>query len=248
MGLQVEGKNVLVTGANRGIGKAIVEGALSRGAAKVYLAVRNLDSARPLVEEHGDRVVPIQLDLEQPETILQAANTANDVDIVVSNAGVLKVSNPLEADAIENLQYEIDINVFGLMRMAQAFAPVLKENGGGVFVQLNSVASLRSFADFATYCASKAAAYSITQSLRAVLAEQGTTVISVHPGPIDTDMAHSAGLGDLVEPVTLVSDALFDAIENDRFHVFPDSTAQAVGGEYQSFAENVVEPASSGQA
>jgi len=159
-----------------------------------------------------------------------------------------KVSNPLEADAIENLQYEIDINVFGLMRMAQAFAPVLKENGGGVFVQLNSVASLRSFADFATYCASKAAAYSITQSLRAVLAEQGTTVISVHPGPIDTDMAHSAGLGDLVEPVTLVSDALFDAIENDRFHVFPDSTAQAVGGEYQSFAENVVEPASSGQA
>lgn len=248
MGFQVKNKIVLVTGANRGIGKAIVEGALSRGAAKVYLAVRNLDSAKPLIEEYGDRVVPIQLDLEQPESILKAADIANDVDVVVSNAGVLRVSNPLEADAIENLQYEIDVNVYGLMRMAQAFAPVLKKNGGGVFAQLNSVASLRSFADFATYCASKAAAYSITQSLRAILAAQGTAVVSVHPGPIDTDMAHSAGLGDMVEPVTLVADALFDAIENDHFHVFPDSTAQAVGGAYQSFAENVVEPASSGEA
>lgn len=133
------------------------------------------------------------------------------------------------------------MNVFGLIRMAQAFAPSLKSNGGGAFVQLNSVASLKSFAPFATYCASKAAAYSITQALRELLAEQGTAVVSVHPGPIATDMANEAGLEGMADPPSVVADGMITALRKGHFHVFPDTMARQIGGAYQSFAMEVVE-------
>lgn len=188
MGFDIAGKTALVTGANRGIGKAIVESFIANGAAKVYAAARNPDSAKPLVDQFGGKVVPIKLDLSDPQTILDAAKAATDVQVVVNNAGILKPASPLDEHAIQTMLEEIDVNVFGLIRVAQAFAGVLKANGGGAFVQLNSVASLKSFPDFATYCASKAAAYSITQALREKLGEQGTAVLSVHPGPIATDM------------------------------------------------------------
>ncbi|MEQ8788233.1 MAG: SDR family oxidoreductase [Pirellulaceae bacterium] len=241
MSFDVSGKNVLVTGGNRGIGKAIVESALQQGAAKVYVAVRNVDSAAPLVEAHGQRVVPLHLDLTQPESITAAAQSASDVHLVVNNAGVLKVASPLAADAFDALQFELNVNVFGLLRVAQAFAPVLQKNGGGAFVQLNSVASLKSFPDFATYSASKAAAYSLTQALRAKLGEQGTFVLSVHPGPIATDMADDAGLTEMAEPPALVGDGIFTALKAGRFHLFPDSMAKQVGAAYADFAEDVVE-------
>ncbi len=125
--------------------------------------------------------------------------------------------------------------------MAQAFAPILKTNGGGAFVQLNSVASMKCFSDFATYSASKAAAYSITQALREVFFQQGTAVLSVHPGPIATDMATDAGLGEIAEPASLVGEAIVVALKAGDFHVFPDSMAKMVGDAYQSFAENIVE-------
>jgi len=239
MAINVKDKTVLVTGANRGIGKAILEEAIQRGAAKVYAAVRNVDSASPLVAEHGDRVVPVQVDLADPASITKAAESATDVDIVVNNAGVMKTSSALADDAIESLKFEMEANVFGLIRVAQAFAPALKANGGGALAQLNSVASLKTFPDFATYCASKAASYSITQGLRGSLCEQGTHVVSVHPGPIQTDMADAAGFEG--EPPSVVAAAIFDAIAEGRFHVWPDSMARQIGGAYEIFAENIVE-------
>jgi len=237
----LENKIALVTGANRGIGKAIVETLIAKGASKVYAAVRDVSSAQALVERYGDQVVPLQLDLSQPETIQAAAATATDVEIMVNNAGVLKTANPIAENAIESLGFEIEINVYGLIRVAQAFAPVLKANGGGALVQLNSVASFINFTDFATYSASKAAAYSITQGLRNALKEQGTHVVSVHPGPIATDMANDAGLNEIAEPASLVGDAIVEALENASFHAYPDTMAKQIGGAYQSFAENVVE-------
>ncbi len=241
MSIDVSGKVVLVTGANRGIGKAIVEEALQRGAKKVYAAVRNSESAVSLVESHGEKVAVVKLDLADEASIVEAAQQAGDVEIVINNAGVLRNASAVAEDAIEHLQFELDANVFGLMRVARAFAPILKANGGGGLAQLNSVASLKSFPDFATYSASKAASYSLTQGLRASLAEQGTAVVSVHPGPIATDMANDAGLGEIAEPPSLVAESIFEAFKNGEFHAFPDSMAKQFGEAYQSFASNVVE-------
>ncbi|WP_088241628.1 SDR family oxidoreductase [Calothrix rhizosoleniae] len=241
MTYDISNKTILVTGANRGIGKVLVETFVEHGATKVYAAVRNLESASPLVEKYGDKVVPIQIDLGNPQSIVAAAQIAKDVQVVVNNAGAFKGTNPLDNNAIASLEFEMNINVYGLIHMAQAFAPVLQANGGGVFAQLNSVVSMKTFSNFATYSASKAAAYSITQALRELLKEQGTIVLSVHPGPIATDMGDAAGLTEIAESPILVAEGIIKALEAGDFHVFPDSMAKQIGGVYQSFAANVVE-------
>jgi len=241
LAFDIKDKVALVTGANRGIGKSIVETFLQHGARKVYLAVRDLNSVAELENKYVDKVTPIHLDLSRPETIIGAAANAQDVEIVVNNAGVLKNASPLEPASIPALDLQIEVNVNGLLRMAQSFAPVLKSNGGGAFVQLNSVASLRSFPAFATYAASKAAAYSITQALRQQLAEQNTAVLSVHPGPIATDMANEAGLSDIAEPTSLVAEGIIEALRNGEFHLFPDSMARELWAAYETFAKQVIE-------
>jgi len=237
----VENRIVLVTGANRGIGKSIVEEFLHNGARKVYAAARNLESLNPLIAQYPQQVVPVHIDLNKPETIAAAAELTNDVEIVVNNAGIFKATNLLSAESVEALQTEMEVNVYGLMRVAQAYAPILKANGGGALVQLNSVASIKNFSDLATYSASKAASYSITQALRDLLKDQGTQVVSVHPGPIATDMSKNAGFGDMAEPVVLVPQAIIAALASNEFHSFPDSIAKQIGIAYQDFASNVVE-------
>lgn len=241
MRFDIKGKVALVTGANRGIGKAIVTSLLAAKVAKIYAAVRNLDSAMPLVNEYGDSVVPIHIDLARPETISAAASSARDVDLVINNAGILHKESPLSPEAIHALSDEININVYGLIYMAQAFSPVLAANGGGAFVQINSAASLRCRSDYTTYSASKAAAYAVTQGLRGKLKAQGTQVLSVHPGPIATDMAGVTGLVNDAEPPSLVADSIIEALRNGDFHAFPDAYSKRIAQYYQAFAENVVE-------
>ncbi|SFN97518.1 Short-chain dehydrogenase [Nitrosospira briensis] len=237
----IKGKIALVTGANRGIGRAITDAFLHHGATKVYAAVRNLDSADSLLERYGDMVAPVQFDLAKPETITAMAERTDDLHVVVNNAGIFKASTPLDSDAIEALELAIKINLFGLVRMAQAFAPVLRENGGGAFVQLNSIASLKCSSNFATHSASKAATYSITQALRDLLGQQGTAVLSVHPGLIATDMSSTAGLAGSAAPPSLVAEGIVAALKSGDFHLFPDAMAQRIGQAYRSFSESVIE-------
>ena len=124
MGFDVRGKTALVTGANRGIGKAIVETLLDRGAAKVYAAVRDVSSAAPLVEAHGEKVVPVRIDLNEPATITDAAAAAGDVQLVVNNAGILKTASALDPKAIEALQAEIEVHLRRLHIVRQRDAPM----------------------------------------------------------------------------------------------------------------------------
>ena len=241
MSYKIENKVILVTGANRGIGKAIVDSFIQHGAAKVYAGVRTLEKADALLAEYSDKVVPVKIDYNDPKSFASAANEANDVDIVVSNAGILRQAKVLDDNVIENFEKELEVNVYGLLRMARAFAPTLKANGGGVFVQLNSVASLKNFSDFATYSASKATAYSFTQALRIELADQNTHVLSVHPGPIETDMAHEAGMGDMGDSASVVSEGIIKALKAGDFHLFPDTMAKQFEEAYKSFAEGIIE-------
>lgn len=247
MRYDIKDKTVLITGANRGIGKALLETFLEKGAKKVYAAVRSPEKAQFLVEEHGDKVALLPVDMKDKASIFAAALEAPDVDMVVNNAGILLKATPLEEDIFAKLDEQMTVNVHGLLAIAQAFAPVLQTNGGGVFVQLNSVASMRSFGDFASYAASKAAAYSLTQALGRYLGEQGTKVVSVHPGPIATDMAQDAGIMDMAEPPRLVAESILTALEKGDFHAFPDTMAKQLGAAYESFGEAVVLPVLQGE-
>lgn len=240
MGFDIKGKTALVTGANRGIGKSIAETLLDGGVSRLYAAVRDPKSAQPLVDKYGDKVMPIELDLSKPATIAQAASTATDVELLVNNGGILRNAFPLDDDAEEKMKEQMDVNVYGLMRICKAFAPILKANGGGAIVQLNSVASTRCFAPFATYAASKAASYSVTQGIRDQLAEQNTQVLSVHPGPIDTDMATQAGF-DQSDPPKIVAESIVNALAAGEFHTFPDSFAREIWKSFEGFARNVIE-------
>ena len=241
MSTKIEGAVALVTGANRGIGREIVKSLIGAGASKVYAAVRNVESAAPLVEEHGERIKAVSFDLQNESLIEEAAKAASDTNILVCNAGVLKTATVFSENVYEALAFEMDCNVTGLIRTARAFAPVLKKNGGGALVQLNSVVSVKCFPDFTTYCASKAAAHAVTQALKFQLAEQGTAVHSVHPGPIATDMADEVGLTEMAEPASVVGEAIIAGLRSGEFHIWPDTMAKQIGAAYESFGKNVVE-------
>jgi NAD(P)-dependent dehydrogenase (short-subunit alcohol dehydrogenase family) len=249
MTYDVANKACLVTGANRGIGKALVGSLLAAGAKKVYAGVRQLPSADPLVAEFGAaKVVPIHLDLTDNASIkLAASTTASDVQVVVNNAGILlqstgSILDDLE-EVMENLSRELDVNVNGLLRMAHAFGPILKRLGAdGCFVQINSTASVRcpNVQSVATYGASKAAAFSISQSLRDALVPHGVSVYSVHPGPVDTDMAQSAGFSKSAPSAESVATNIVRALQGNQFTVFPDEKSKMIGDQYLSFAESVI--------
>jgi NAD(P)-dependent dehydrogenase (short-subunit alcohol dehydrogenase family) len=238
MTTSIKNKVALVTGANRGIGKQIVETFLEQGAQKVYLAVRNTDSTKDLESKYGERVVTLQADVSDDASINQLATQTKDVTIVVNNAGIGTPVGTIEPDMMERAQALFDVNTLGVIRMANAFAPILEANKGA-FVQLNSVASIKNFPSLSIYSASKAASYSITQGIQSELGPKGVQVLSVHPGPIDTDMAAGAGFTD-VFPTKVVSEGIVNALANGEFHLFPDELAKQFEAGYQSYSDNFI--------
>ncbi len=177
--VNIKGSTVVVTGGQRGLGKAIVEEFLQRGAAKVYATAR---APKPSADP---RVVSVELDVTRPDSVAALAITAADAEIVINNAGVLGAPQLLTSD-IEEVKAVFETNYFGALRVAKAFAPVLADNGGGALVDVSSV--LAWVGGFGGYGDSKAAIWSLTNSLRIELEKQGTLVTAAHLGYTDTDM------------------------------------------------------------
>lgn len=180
---------VLVTGANRGIGRRLAQAFADAGARRVYAAHRGhaaLTDGPPRTAGQAE-IVPLTLDVTDPDSVARAAEAAPDVTLLVNNAGVLDFGDILEAP-LEALERNLAVNLYGTLRMARAFAPVVEGNGGGAIVNVLTLVALASMPGLSVYNASKAAAWSMSQSLRATLAPRGVAVVNVFPGAVDTDM------------------------------------------------------------
>jgi NAD(P)-dependent dehydrogenase (short-subunit alcohol dehydrogenase family) len=229
--MQINGSTALVTGANRGLGRATVEALLARGAAKVYAAARRLESVEDLAARDG-RVVPVQVDLTDPDQIRNAAKTAADVTLLINNGGSLAFADPLHGD-LAAIELDLRTNFIGTLSMVRAFAPVLEDNGGGAIVNLLSLVVFGPVPAMGGYSASKAAAASATQAVRAQLADRKITVHGVFPGAVDTDM-----IRDFPIPKTSPADvaaAILDGLEAGQENIFPDPMARQG---YQAWRED----------
>ena len=218
--MQINGATALVTGANRGLGQVYARELVSRGAARVYGAARNPAA----VTEPG--VTPVALDITDPGRVAQVAGECADVSLLVNNAGVLKYSTFIGAPDLAAARAEMEVNYFGTLSMCRAFAPVVAANGGGAIVNMLSVTSFYTNPLDASYGASKAAAWSLTNGIRVELAHNGTLVVGVHAGFIDTDMA---ALTDApkVSPES-VAQQVFDAVEAGQIEVLADERSRFV--------------------
>jgi NAD(P)-dependent dehydrogenase (short-subunit alcohol dehydrogenase family) len=232
MSFPVSGTIALVTGANRGIGEAIADALVAAGAAKVYAGARTVADLAPLVARHGARVVPVALDITNDAQVRAAAQAAPDVRLLVNNAGVASHLGGSFEDPrwIEAGRQEMEVNFFGTFAVTQAFAPVLKRNGGGAVVNIATVASLVGFPLLLSYSASKAATHSLTQSTRILLKAQGTQVYGVYPGAIDTRMAADIPLAKTSAADT--ARGILAGLAAGTEDIFPDPMSVGMGGAY----------------
>lgn len=225
--MKVEGAAVLITGSNRGLGKALVAAALAAGAAKVYAAARS-----PAGVEGGDaRIVPVALDLTDPASIEALRGVCGDTDILINNAASLANASALRADTLDAARVEMETNYWGVVRIVRSFAPVMARRETSAIVNILSIGALAGIPFCSSYCASKAAAWSFTQALRPELAGQGTGVFAVFPGPIATGMARAHEEAGRTPPAD-VARAIFTGIAAGSRHIFPDPASLAVA---QSF-------------
>jgi NAD(P)-dependent dehydrogenase (short-subunit alcohol dehydrogenase family) len=217
--MTIADKTILITGANRGLGQALVDEALQRGAKRVY------GTSRQPFAHSDDRVTPVIMDVTDWAQIQRGVESVESLDILINNAGV---SLPDDLSSRAAFEQHFDVNVYGPLMVTQALLPSLTQSGGRI-INVVSIGSFAAVPILPAYSASKAAAFSVTQSLRALLASQGVKVHAVLPGPIDTDM-----IRDLPIPKTppeAVAQAIFDGVENEDEEIFPDpfSEMQAEG-------------------
>ena len=218
--MKVQDAIVLITGANRGIGLAFAKAAVERGARKVYAGARNRSS----ITDPGLDFV--QLDVTSDQDVTTAARSCGDVTLVINNAGIARAGGLLDPGAVENARAQLDTNFFGIVRMTQAFAPVLAKNGGGAFLNVLSAASWINSGAMTAYAASKAAAWSLTNGFRNELRQQGTQVLGLHVGFVDTDLARQLDVIK-VSPQSVVN-AAFEALEAGASEVLADDRARTV--------------------
>ena len=232
--MKIHGSVALVTGANRGLGQAFARELVKRGAAKVYGAAR--DPAG--VSEAG--VTPIALDVTDAERVAQVAAQCADISLLVNNAGVMKASTFINAPNLDAARLEMETNYFGTLSMCRAFAPVLAANDGGAIVNMLSITSFYTNPFNASYGASKAAAWSLTNGVRLELHHQGTLVVAVHAGFIDTDMA--ALVNAPKDSPESVAKQVFDAVEAGQVEVLADERTRTVKAQLSRDHELIYPP------
>jgi NAD(P)-dependent dehydrogenase (short-subunit alcohol dehydrogenase family) len=203
--MRVERASALVTGANRGLGRALCRALVDRGAAKVYAGARDPDRVG------DDGVVPVRLDIRDSTSVAAAAEMCRDVTLLVNNAGIATLTPILGPDLIANTKDMIDTNVFGTLDMCRAFAPILARNGGGALVNILSIASFVAVPGLSGLCMSKSALWSLTNCMRMELRDQHTLVVAIHASFIDTDM--SAGLDVPKLSAADVATAILDGVD-----------------------------------
>jgi NAD(P)-dependent dehydrogenase (short-subunit alcohol dehydrogenase family) len=220
--MNVEHKTILVSGANRGIGRALVDEALRRGAKRVYAATR-----QPFV--HSDeRVNRVTLDVTDAAQIREAVSNIDSLDVLINNAGIDLHDDLSDRAGIER---HLAVNLFGTWGVSQAFLPMLSQAHGAI-VNVLSLAALAGVPFSPAYSISKAAAFSLTQSLRALGRERGLTVHAVFAGPVDTDMTHGVNVPK-ASPES-VAHAIFDGVEKGEEDIFPDPMSESIADGWRS--------------
>ncbi len=204
----------LVTGANRGIGRAFTRALIDHGAAKVYAGVRD-----PATVDEPD-ITPLRLDVTRPEDVAAAAAAAGDVTIVINNAGIASTGTNLFDGAFDGARQAMEVNYFGTWAVSRAFAPILGRNGGGALVNMLSLASWTGRPQFPGYAAAKAAQWSLTDSLRLGLRDQGTLVVGVHAGFVDTQLSAAVD-APKISPAS-VAEQTMRALADDQVEVLAD--------------------------
>ncbi|HLK59067.1 MAG TPA: SDR family NAD(P)-dependent oxidoreductase [Chthonomonadaceae bacterium] len=214
--MNIAEKTVLITGANRGIGRALVEEALQRGAKRVYAGTRS-----PL--QHADkRVIPLTLDVTSVAQIQRAVEEVDTLDVLINNAGIAIYD---DLNNLEVIEQHLAVNFLGMFKVTHAFLPLLRRSRGAIVNNL-SLTALAPLPLIPSYSLSKAAAFNMTQSLRALLAGQGVTVHAVVLGPVDTDMNRGLDIPK-ASPESTASN-LFAGLEKDEEDIFPDPVSQSI--------------------
>ena len=224
-----ENRTILITGANRGIGRALVEEALKRGVKRVYAGTRSSF-------QHSDkRVTPLTLDVTNAEQIERAVGEIDTLDILINNAGIAMYDDLTKPEVIEQ---HLAVNLFGPLNVTRAFLPLLKRSKGAIVNNL-STSALAPMPIIPGYSISKAAALSMTQSLRALLSGQGVSVHASLTGPVDTDMTRSVDFPKA--PPQSVAVAIFDGLEKGEEEIFPDPMSQSIADGWRNGVAKVLE-------
>ncbi len=218
--MKLDQKTVLITGSNRGIGSAIVTALLGRDVTKIYAAARNPAN---LPNFGDDRVVPLKLDITDPDQVRNAAELAVDVDLLINNAGVAAFASLLDGP-LELLQRDMSTNYFGTLDMVRSFVPVLETKPDAAIVNVVTIAAFVNFPIVGGYSASKSALFSLSQGIRIELATRGIAVHTVNPGPIDTDLAAEFP-AEKASPESTAENILA-ALENGEVDIFSDVGSQ----------------------